>query len=315
MGEAKRRTPGTMPNQNAINRVTAKIDKPFLVAGSRGTKSAKNRKPDFDVHSVLDLAGGNFDECNGKHAVIFVHGYNVDRKEALTSAAGFFGNLQKSLTRDGQSIDDYAFILFTWPGDVGPLWFSTAQEYAQHSGVALYRLVRALRNKYGAAKTTLFTHSLGAHVGLRSASINAERLFRRKTEARFDNVLLLAPAVENDVFQRPHLFDDYHFPDAPFAAQRLHIFASRADEVLKKAYSVSEFDAALGYAGPESMKPLKSVSRRVGEVLGEGAEFRFELHDFSPKSTTIINPKLHAQAHSDYWTRQEQTDYYVNLLL
>lgn len=180
--------------------------------------------------------------------------------------------------------------------------------------MALYELVRELRATYGAKKLTLVTHSLGAHVGLRSAAINAERLFRRKTSERFDNVLLLAPAVENDVFQRPHLFDDYHFPDAPFATKRLHIFASRADGVLKKAYSVSERDAALGYAGPESMKPLKSMARRVSEVLGAEARFQFELHDFSPKSTTIINPRLHAESHGDYWNRREQTDYYVNLL-
>jgi hypothetical protein len=42
--------------------------------------------------------------------------------------------------------------------------------------------------------------------------------------------------------------------------------------------------------------------------------FSFQLHDFSPRSTTILNPALHAHDHGDYWSRQDQVDYYVNLV-
>lgn len=314
MGNARRKTPDTMPCAADVAEKTEQLAKPYLVTGSRGGTASKNRKPSFEVHSVLDVVTGDITQCSGRHAIVFVHGYNVDRSDALKQATGFFANVQASLLRDGQDLDGYEFVLFTWPGDVGWPWFGDAQEYAQHSGVALYELFREIRERAGAASLSLVTHSLGAHVGLRSAAILGERLLRRKATARYDNVLLLAPAVENDVFRRPHLFEDYHFPDSPFAMKSLHIFLSRADDVLKKPFSVSEKDAALGYAGPETMKPLKSMTARVPEVLGDDVTFQVELHDFSPRSSTIINPQLHVHTHVDYWNRQSQTDYYINLL-
>ncbi|MCK4502039.1 MAG: alpha/beta fold hydrolase [Desulfuromonadales bacterium] len=313
MGDAKRKTPDTMPSAAATKKAGQRLAKPYLVSGSRGKTASKNRKPLFEVHSVFDLVETDLAQCANKHVVVFVHGYNVTRSEALRSAADFYEKLQASLHRDGQNLDNYEFILFTWPGDVGAVWFNDAQEYAQHSGVALYELFLELRKSAGASKVSLFTHSLGAHVGLRSAAILAERLVRGKTDLRYDNILLLAPAVENDVFRRPHMFDDYHFPEAPFATKKLHIFASRGDDVLRKAFSASERDAALGYAGPETMKPLKTMTLRVPEVLGTNNTFEVNLHDFSPRSTTIINPELHAHSHSDYWGRQAQSDYYINL--
>lgn len=314
MGEAKRNTPDQMPDAVAVTRATRTLRKPYLVSGCRGNIRSKNRTPSFAVHSVLDILTDDISICSGRHAIVFVHGYNVSVASALREATNIFGNLQTSLLRDGRSLDDYEFFLFTWPGDVGPLWFSDAQEYAQHAGVALYELFRELNGTAGARSISLITHSLGAHVGLRSAAILAERLLRGKTTDRYDNMLLLAPAVENDVFHRPHPFDDYHFHEAPFAIRSLHLFTSRADEILRKAFSVSERDAALGYAGPETMKPLKSMTARVPDVLGQDTAFRVELHDFSPRSASIINPDLHAHAHSDYWERTSQTDYYINLL-
>lgn len=314
MGDARRKTPDRMPSADAVRKATAELPKPFLVSGNRGNSSVKNRKPSFEIHSVLDAAAEDLAKCHARHVIVLVHGYNVTALRALDGAKAFFGNLQASLVRDGQGLGGYEFMLFTWPGDVGPIWFNDAQEYAQHSGVALYELFREIREQAGADKVSLVTHSLGAHVGLRAAAILGERLIRGKTRSRFDNVLLFAPAVENDVFRRPRRFDDYHFPDAPFAMNALHLFASRGDDVLRKAFSASERDAALGYAGPETMDPLKSMTARVPEVLGSEVTFQVELHDFSPRSSTVINPRLHVHSHGDYWDRQEQTDYYINLV-
>lgn len=313
MGQARRRSPGAMPSSERVNRSVSTLRVPCVVAGSRGGRPT--RHPDFDVHGTCRVSGAlQLDAVRDRHLIIFTHGYNVTPAQALESAVDFFDKLTVKLEREQRSLDDFCFMLFTWPGDVGPLWFSAAQRFAQHSGVALYRLVTALAKEHAPKRMTLVTHSLGAHVGLRGASILGERLFRGKGKARFDAVLMLAPAVEDDVFERPRLLEEYHFPDAPFGMASLHMVVSRADEVLQNAFFVSEFDKALGFAGPETMKPLVSMTRRVREVLGEGYEFQFELHDFSPKSTTILNPNLHAHDHSDYWARDEQVSYYANCL-
>lgn len=49
-------------------------------------------------------------------------------------------------------------------------------------------------------------------VGLRSAAILGERVYRGKTTTRYSDLLLLAPAVENDLFRRAVLLARYHFP-------------------------------------------------------------------------------------------------------
>lgn len=311
MGQAKRKTPDAMPTAEMVAQANQGLQSPMLVAGSRGDKRLRN--PDYAVHALYGTVG-DLPNVGGKHIILFVHGYNVNRREALGSAAGFFSQMQDSLVRDGKALADYAYVLFTWPGDVGPLWFCDAQKFAQHSGVALYLFARDLVEDRQAASLTLVTHSLGAHVGLRSATVLGERIFRDKTGVRFDHVLLLAPAVENDVFRRPWLLEKYHFPESAFAIGKLNLFASRADDVLGSAFAASELDRALGYAGPESMGPLVSLSQRVTEVTAGEHTFNFELHDFSPNSTTIMNPALHVHHHSDYWGRREQTDYYVNLI-
>jgi len=317
MGAAKRRSPTVMPDSARADGASEGLAKPMVVAGSRsahGTPAA--RSPKHEVHGVHRTAGTRtLDDAGGKHAIIFVHGYNVTASQSLESSRDFFGKLQTSLDEDGHDLGSFAYVAFTWPGDVGPLWFSDAQRFAQESGVALYQMTRDLMEQHGATRITLFTHSLGAHVGLRAAAIMGERRFSKKTTTRFDNLILLAAAVENDVFERPDRAEEYHFPDSPFGVGSLHMVTSRGDEVLGSAFLVSEMDRALGFSGPETMNPLVSMARRVTEVIPPPTNsFSFQLHDFSPRSTTILNPALHAHDHGDYWSRQDQVDYYVNLV-
>lgn len=313
MGAAKRRTPDAMPSEELSAEFLGGLGvKKKLVAGSRGDRAAA--EPDFAVHGTYRLRGGKLSDVAGQHVIIFTHGYNVARREALDSAADFFGKLHAALAAAGQALDDYAFALFTWPGDVGPVWFNDAQSFAHHSGTALYRFISDLAAQPN-TRVSLVTHSLGAHVGLRGASILGERRYNAHAAATLQNVLLLAPAVEDDVFERPNMLEEYHFPESAFAIRRLHIFCSRADQVLKTAFKLNEFDSALGFAGPESMSPLQSLSRRVKEVLGDEAEFGFQLHDLSPRSATIMNPRLWVSGHGNYWDAQEQVDYYANFLV
>ena len=312
MGEAKRKRPSPMPSSEAVSRIVEALDVLFIACGCRDTRRVHD--PDPELLGNFAVVDGDLSVCDGRKVILFVHGYNVTTSEALKSAEDFFSKVQAGLLRDEVELDDYVFVLFTWPGDVGPLWFDAAQNLAHASGVGLYRLATALRTN-GATRVTLVTHSLGVHVGLRSAAILGERRIRKNSPAHYDAVLLLAPAIENDVFRRPKLFDRYHFPESAFGMSWLHIFSSRADDVLKKAFSASEFDRALGYSGPESMKPLKSLSDRSLAVFADPSKrFQFELHDFSPQSATIMNPKLFVHGHSHYWEEQDQVNYYINLM-
>ncbi len=116
------------------------------------------------------------------------------------------------------------------------------------------------------ASISIVAHSLGAHVVLRALSILGERYYHQKSALQVDRALLLAPAVEDDAFERATTKAEYHFPDAAFGVDTLHIGISRSDDVLGGAFRINEKDSALGYGGPESMSQLVSLSRRVSEI-------------------------------------------------
>lgn len=310
----QRQTPQKMPTEDQVQKFAGELAKPFLVAGSRGLTSGENKSPDFAVHGQCRFVTGKPADFAGKHAIVFIHGYNVTPTEALQSAAEFFKLLHGSLLHDQIDTAACTYALFTWPGDTGTMYFNDAQEYAQHSGSALFEMFKQLHGPAGTpSRLTIVTHSLGAHVGLRALSALGERRVSGSVKFRVDHALLLGAAVEDDVFHRPDRQDEYHFPEAGFGMRELHMVTSRDDDVLGKGFYFNEFDKALGFSGPEDMGALVSLSRHVQELLDDES-FTFEQHDFSRSSGAIMNPALHVRSHGDYWKTPQQTNYYVNLI-
>jgi esterase/lipase superfamily enzyme len=317
-----RQTPKGMPSAVELSKATEQMAKKYFVVGSRAVRTQENRLANPAIHQEFRFVEGGFDDASfvktqlkDKHLVIFVHGYNVTTTQGLRSSKEFFSSLAQAI-QDKQMtpLEDVSFCLFTWPGDTGAIYFNDAQVYAQYSGVALYKfLIQA--HDAGVTSFSLAGHSLGVHVMLRALAVLGQRRFTNKIQYRVKAALLLAAAVEDDVFRNPDRTEEYHFPESAFGLESLHIIASRDDEVLAGPFWINEADRALGFTGPESMEPLASLARRVREVLGEKEEFRFEVHDFSSHSATILNPNLWVDNHGDYWSHQDQMDYYVNLLI
>lgn len=313
MGRAIRQKAEPMPTAAELQAAQNGLAQPFLVAGCRG--NAASQQPNPAVHGNFSLVGSWPNSLAGKRLVLFLHGYNVKRREALQDAQSFFQKFQTSLVGSGESLDQYVFATFTWPGDVGIVSFNLAQEFAQLSGVALFHFLQEVAAS--ATEITLISHSLGAHVVLRGASILGERFASNKTDVKIRNVLLLAPAVEDDVFRRPMREEEYHFPESALAISRLHMVCSRSDEAML-AFRLNEKDEALGLAGPESMDPLVSLADRVRTIshtLSKARVFAFEMHDFSPRSSTIFDSNLFVSNHGDYFRNSQQTDYYAHLIL
>jgi esterase/lipase superfamily enzyme len=310
-----RQTPRTMPSAARAAQAMAGLEPAaVVVAGSRATTAAQNREPGVQ-HTEYRLATGTVEALAGRHVVIFAHGYNVTTDDAMTHSGQFFQRLRTALERDRRSLERYGFVAFTWPGDTGTVYFDAAQDFAQHSGVALFNLLAALQG-HQPASVTLFSHSLGAHVLLRALAILGQRGWTKRITLRADSCILLGAAVEDDVFERPHRGEEYHFPESAFGMRSLHIVASRDDEVLTGAFRINEADRALGATGPERMDALVSLRARVRELLGPEPEhdFRFELHDFSRRSATIFDPALRVSNHGDYASRPSQFNYYVNFV-
>lgn len=308
-----RQTPKAMPSANMVATIMQGLPKPVTVVGSRGTSAQQNRTPNFETHSVYRFATGSLQRLQGKHVYLFIHGYNLTAEGGLRDARAFFDKLHTALVNDGQDTANAEYVLFTWPGDTGTVYFDDAQQYAHHSGVALFHLLEDCQSE-PTPKISLVAHSLGSHVALRGLSVLGERLFHQKASLRVVHTLLLGPSVEDDVFSRPSRQEEYHFPESAFAMEALHMVIARSDIVLSSAFYVNEQDRALGFAGPETMDTLVSLARRVQVVLGAAATFTFELHDFSSRSASIMDPALYVYGHGEYWKSAKQLEYYVNLI-
>lgn len=288
------------------------LPKDFALAGSRGERRV--RDPDFAAHGRYRLL--SFDDLEPfaeKRILIFLHGDDVSAREGLSASRSFFEKAARALEREGEDLEDYALIAFTWPGDLGPRGREESRVFAQHAGAALYHLIADLAELSWPPKVSVAAHSLGAHVALRAAAILGERRVNAGADTVLESLALLGPSVESDAFERPRDPDRYHFPEAAFGLRGLHIFASRADKDLRRGFAETS-GPALGYAGPMSFKPLRSLARRVEEIFSEDGGLTFQLHDLSPCSTSIIDPELHVQHHDDYWSRPVQLDYLINFL-
>lgn len=303
----KQQNPRPMPTAARAELMQQGLPQGFFVAGCRGDGES-TRDPKAGVHDHYRFVRGDAAALAGRRVMCFVHGYNVTPEDALRSAREFFASLHAALLHDGRNPEDWVFLLFTWPGDTGTLYFNQAQAFAQMSGAALYRLIAE-----SGAQWSIATHSLGAHVALHAAAVLGDRLIAQRPVPRIGRLLLLAASIEDDVFERPQGRDEYHFPEAAFGVESLHISMSRGDPVLALPFLINENDHALGYCGPQSMSPLQSLARRVQELLQ--LSFVFRVHDFSPSSPTIFNSELHVSDHGGYWDHPAQMNYYVNLLV
>jgi esterase/lipase superfamily enzyme len=300
-----------MPARAHIDQAYAGLAHTPLVVGCRGT-NAENRQPGA-AHTQHRYASGRAADFANQNVIFFIHGYNTPPDEALASSARFFRALQAAIVRDGGAAETCTYALFTWPGDTGTVYFNDAQEYAQFSGVALFNLLLEIETQ-NPRSVSIVAHSLGAHVPLRALAVLGQRIWMQRSKLRVESLLLLGAAVEDDVFERPGRTEEYHFPESAFGMRKLHIVASRDDEVLAGPFLISEQDRALGYSGPPSMSPLVSLRERVRELLAQNEDFAFELHDFSQRSPTIFNSDLWVKNHGDYWARPSQLDYYVNFI-
>ena len=312
MGQhVRRQTPTTMPTAARIAQVYGDLPQHPLVVGCRGSAS-ENREPGI-AHTRHRFATGAPSDFANQNVILFIHGYNTPPEQALISSRDFFAKLHAAIVRDGGAPASCTYVLFTWPGDTGTVYFNDGQEYAHFSGVALYNLLIEME-PHNPRSVSVFAHSLGAHVALRAIAVLGQRLWTGRSRLRVQALLLLGAAVEDDVFARPDRTEEYHFPESAFGMRTLHMVASRDDVVLGGPFLINEQDRALGYSGPPTMEPLVSLRQRVREVLNGDEDFAFELHDFSSRSPTIFDPALWVRNHGDYWERPSQLDYYVNFI-
>ena len=187
---------------------------------------------------------------SGTHVLVLVHGY----RNPVRSIARAYGLIERTLRSRGLlEPPHYGHVLgFMWPGFKTRIGFFAAVSAANRSAASLRELLRVLKPH---AKTTdLQTHSLGARVGLQALAFENEGLW-------VDNLLLTAPAVDNESLEPAQ-----EFHDSLDSVRRCLVYHSSRDKVLRVGYRVGALDRALGCTGPENPDTVASSCPEVHVV-------------------------------------------------
>lgn len=180
---------------------------------------------------------------DGKRLLLLVHGYNNEQYEVFESYQVIEQQAMVHLA------DAYDLVLgYSWPGGDQKLDWWQAKRRAN----AVARLFRFLLDSLvgKASAVDVMSHSLGARVTLKALKGSPGRLVR--------NYFCTAPAVDNECLE-----GNEEFADAIPSCDRLYIFHSSRDEVLRFAYAASEQDLALGLYGPEDKTYIEVITQTV----------------------------------------------------
>lgn len=185
---------------------------------------------DIELQQILDAA-------KNKHVCVLVHGFN----NPIENVAKSYWELVKGLDQPGlNGPTGYGLIVgFTWPGSRTPAGYFGAVPKANRSGPKLRELINSLRTV--ALTVDVQTHSLGARVALQA--------LRDPSQTFVDNLMLTAPAVDNNILEPKETFFD-----SCSSCNRLFVYFSKKDPVLKGGFWIGDvldgIHAALGLRGP-----------------------------------------------------------------
>ncbi len=195
-----------------------------------------------DTSQFDEVAEGELaDEVKDRHVVVFVHGY----RNPLKNVAASYKKLETELrNRALIGAGNYDLALgFLWPGFETHVGFFAAVPWANRSAAYFRDFMKLLNSS--AHTVDVQTHSLGARVALQALAFEHE-IFA-------DNLMLTAPAVDNESLEPKKEFND-----ALMSCRRCLVYHSSKDPVLKLAYRIGGLDRALGYEGPEHPKVIEA---------------------------------------------------------
>jgi esterase/lipase superfamily enzyme len=141
------------------------------------------------AESMAGLAKGL--RSSSKHALVFVHGYNVGFEDALKRTA----QIAFDLDFDG------TLLLFTWPSKARLFGYSYDRESAQISVNYLIEFLDGLSQEMPGTKLHLVAHSMGNVVVLGALEKITMRLATQRP-SNIGEVILAHPDVDQDQFKR-----------------------------------------------------------------------------------------------------------------
>lgn len=175
-----------------------------------------------------------------KSVMIFVHGYNSEFQDTAEAYLSMH-----ELTKASYDVT----IGHMWPGGKNPLGYHSARcrvtkELDERFANTLRKIARVAKH------VDIVAHSMGCRLVLEALAIEdapAVRLLH-----------LAAAAVDNEKLEPG---ESYH--RSTRQCDRLFVYHSKHDDVLKYGYPAGDFDRALGYKGAEHPEDLPSNVKQI----------------------------------------------------
>ncbi|MCG6939092.1 MAG: alpha/beta hydrolase, partial [Gammaproteobacteria bacterium] len=187
---------------------------------------------------------------NGRDTLIYIHGYNVTFKEALSAAAKLAANLKGHEGGNGINV-----VLFSWPSDGSAMPFlayASDRQDAAPSGPAFARAFMKLADFLRGAsseeecdqKLHLLAHSMGNYV-LRHAVQEIRSNYPGRPPRVFDQIFMMAADEDDDTFEH-----DYKLAILPRLGRRVNVYFNHGDIALQISDKTKGNPDRLGTDGP-----------------------------------------------------------------
>lgn len=220
------------------------------VGDNLATSVAINQGTDITNYQTLPRVQ-LLDAIRGRHVLIGIHGFNVNREDGIAHLSNWEGLLQLDPVSSVLASAS-VFIGVLWPGDsvwLHALAYPEEPRVADEAAALIAPFVDA--NFAGAASISLVSHSLGARVLLGTVS-KMNRPVRR--------AIMMAGAIDDNCLNA-------EFQAAAGKIEEISVLASHDDMVLSAAFPLGNFlggildvghpwlHAALGRGGPTQPWP------------------------------------------------------------
>jgi len=187
---------------------------------------------------------------NQRDTLVYIHGYNVTFKEALTAGARLAVNLRPHNNGSGVNV-----VLFSWPSDGSAmpyLAYASDRQDAAPSGPAFARAFLKLADFLQGStpeeecrqKLHLLAHSMGNYV-LRHAVQEIRSHFPGRPPRVFDQIFMMAADEDDDTFEH-----DYKLALLPRLAHRVSVYFNHGDVALHISDKTKGNPDRLGTDGP-----------------------------------------------------------------
>ncbi len=214
-----------------------------------GRKTEDEKLSNYGSLEIFDRVRSKMNK-HSRDTVIFIHGYNVSFKEALSAAARLKNNF--STGAEGSSVN---VALFSWPSDgsMKPFFaYANDRQDAAASGPAFARgLLKLTEFLRGAAHTEkcarkihLVAHSMGNFV-LRHAVQEIVAQTAGRPLRIFDQVFLMAADEDDDAFEH-----DHKLKPLTRLAKRVNVYFNNEDRAMAISDKTKGNPDRLGDDGP-----------------------------------------------------------------